>query len=461
MLAFWSRSAPKKTRKPRRKPRFGEMLEERLVLSAVSPTVVDVELASTEWTPAFYSYLETEGLGDNGYQVPVGSSAQNTTLPWNNLDILRVMFSENVYIDRADLSLTSSQQAVFEVLDFDFDTSTNVAEWTFAGALPNDRFLIDIDTDGADPVRDWHGNLLDGEWSNGVSTYASGDGTAGGDFEFSFNILAGDAYGIEILEYNNLWAIYLAVGQDVNDPLYLARRDINGNGIIDTPDWQQVWNNLWETLPTGTPIGAADDAPTTSGFDRVAMADYTTDSIVQLDTGFSDHGPNASTLTYTIESISDPSLFDSAYINQATGELILNAATPPPLGGGFAGVSGGDRATVTISAEDGSGQKTQSSFSVDIIRDNFVPIIANITTTEGIGGIWLIEGYVTDTDDDLNQMYVSYIGSDDRSGLASVAEDGYFIIATIIDPGEVEAYDLLVNDWSGGTDEVFDIWLGV
>lgn len=461
MLASWNRSAPKKSRASRRKLRFGEILEKRLVLSAVPPTVVDVELASTEWTPAFYSYLDAEGLGDNGYQVPVGSSAQNTTLPWNNLDVLRVTFSENVFIDQADLSLTSSQQAAFEVLDFDFDPSTNVAEWTFADALPNDRFLIDIDTDGADAVRDWHGNLLDGEWVNGVSTYASGNGTAGGDFEFSFSILAGDAFGIELLEYNNLWSIYLSVGQDVNDPLYLPERDINGNGVIDTPDWEQVWNNLWETLPTGTPIGATDDAPTTSGFDRVAITDYTTDSIVQLDSGFSDHGSNASALTYTIESISDPSLFDSAYINPTTGELIFNAATPPPLGGGFAGISGGNRATVTVSAEDGSGQKTQTSFSVDIIRDNIAPVITNITTTEGIGGTWLIEGYVTDVDDDLDPMYVSYIGSDNDHGLASVAEDGYFIFGTILDPNEVVSYDLLVNDLSGGTDEIFGIWIGV
>lgn len=461
MLAIWNRFAPSTKRRRQPKPLKGEILEKRLALSVVPPTVVDVELASTEWTPAFYSHLQSEGLGNNGYQVPVGSSAQTTTLPWNNLDTLRITFSENVHVDPADLSLTSAQQAAFEVIDFDFDSTTNVAEWTFANALPNDRFLIDLDTDGADPVRDVHGNLLDGEWTTGVSTYASGDGIAGGDFEFAFNVFAGDAFGIEILENNNLWSIYLSDGQDVNDPLYLPRRDINGNGIIDTPDWQQVWFNMWDTLPAGTPIGAVDDSPTTSGFDLVSINSYTTDSVIQLDTGFSDHGSNASALTYTIKEIGDPSLFDSSYIDQITGELVLNAAAPSPPPPGVSYSSAGSRTTVTVNAKDGSGQEVETEIIVDINRNNIPPMIINVTVTQGVGNGWIVEGYVTDPDNDLDPLFVAYDGSDGVRGIATVAVDGFFSFATLIDPNEVESYDLLVDDWSGGYDFVIDVWVGV
>jgi len=52
-------------------------------------------------------------------------------------------------------------------------------------------------------VVDRSGNRLDGDWTNstwtppsapvGGDTWPSGDGTAGGDFQFRFNVLPGDA----------------------------------------------------------------------------------------------------------------------------------------------------------------------------------------------------------------------------------------------------------------------------
>jgi hypothetical protein len=40
---------------------------------------------------------------------------------------------------------------------------------------------------------------LDGDWTNGTSNYPSGNGTAGGDFNFVFNVLPGDGNGDGII----------------------------------------------------------------------------------------------------------------------------------------------------------------------------------------------------------------------------------------------------------------------
>ena len=61
-----------------------------------------------------------------------------------------------------------------------------------AGDQP-DKLLIDLKANGGNPIQDWTGDLLDGEWTNGSSRYPSGNGTAGSDFLFRFNVLPGDA----------------------------------------------------------------------------------------------------------------------------------------------------------------------------------------------------------------------------------------------------------------------------
>ena len=93
-----------------------EVLEPRWVLSA--PSVADVNVCSTEWATEFVDYLETSELGTDGYSIPVGSSAQLQTIPWVNVDQIKITFSENVDVQMGDLSLSGVNTTAYEFSSF-------------------------------------------------------------------------------------------------------------------------------------------------------------------------------------------------------------------------------------------------------------------------------------------------------------------------------------------------------
>lgn len=427
-----------------------ERLEDRLVLSAALPTVTNISLASTDWTTAFYDYLDSSGLGSDGYSIPDGSSAQQDTLSWNNLNQIRVSFSEDVYVNAEDLSLSGVNQTSYEISDFSYTPEDATAVWTFSSPLSTDRFMLDLDSDGVNPITDLDGNLLDGEWINSVSTYAnSGNGIAGGDFEFLFNVLPGDTLNLEILDFNNMFAIYQRVGLDTQDSMYEESSDIDGDGIIENSDWQEVYNNLWETLPTGDPEGVFNDAPTSIGFDAVEIFDDAIDHAISLYNVFDDAEDTDAQMTYQVVSNDSPTLFDSVTIDMQTGELILNTKS---------GVSG--RAELEIKATDQNGLSVMSTLQVDVDRQNDIPSIINVTTTDAGYDRWIIEGWVTDNDNVLDDMYVSFIGNYIFERV-SVAVTGYFHTVVLLDPGQEDYIDIYVaNDGSGASSNIVNVEIG-
>src|SRR5690606_30713675 len=79
-----------------------------------------------------------------------------------------------------------------------FTTRTNVnggfeAVWTLAAPIAQDWLRLTVDGSSSNAVSGLDGQLLDGEWVNTTSVYPSGDGIAGGNFEFEFAVLPGDA----------------------------------------------------------------------------------------------------------------------------------------------------------------------------------------------------------------------------------------------------------------------------
>src|SRR3990172_10213621 len=98
-----------------------ESLERRELLTVVPPTVVGVEVASTSWDTDFVDYLQSAGLGTDGYKIPVGSTAQAKTLSWLNIDQINITFSEDVDIDAADLSLSGKNTTSYVFSDFHYD----------------------------------------------------------------------------------------------------------------------------------------------------------------------------------------------------------------------------------------------------------------------------------------------------------------------------------------------------
>ena len=67
------------------------------------PQVTSVKVGSTDWDPAFVSWVDP--LDHVGYDIQSGNS-QQTPLPWSNINQIFVQFSEDVQITASDIQLT-------------------------------------------------------------------------------------------------------------------------------------------------------------------------------------------------------------------------------------------------------------------------------------------------------------------------------------------------------------------
>ncbi len=164
-------------------------------------------------------------------------------MPWGNVNQIQVTFSEAVNVSQASLTLTGVVGGTYAFSNFSYNPTTLTATWTLANPIGADRLNIVVHATGAGAVTDTSGDALDGEWTNGVSTYPSGDGTAGGDFNFAFNVLPGDANQDGIVNSQDIafasssWLGGGPVG------------DTNADGIINSQDLALIASNWLAKLP--------------------------------------------------------------------------------------------------------------------------------------------------------------------------------------------------------------------
>ena len=418
-----------------------ETLEERRLLSTVPPTVTGVGISSTTWSQDFLDYLQAPGTESVGYRIPVGSASQSTALPWGNLDKIHITFSEDVHVDAADLSISGVTNTNYKAEHFFYDPVKLIATWTLSSPIaPTEKVWLDLDADGISPVTDLDGNLLDGEWTNDVSSFNSGDGSAGGDFEFAFNVLEGDAFPtptpIVQVHYMDYIEVASASGLTTTDPSYEARFDIDGSGEVDNADVQVVLGNMWNVLPSGTPAGNGNDAPSTLGVDLAKITDRANDYRISLDAAFEDLEDTDTQLTYSISSQTNSSLFDSVSIDISTGELVINAAS-----------TGAGRSEIIIQAVDTEGLSAETIVPIDVDRDNAAPLISGYTAQLVGTDEWEISGSVSDADDDVEGLIVSLTGL--FATRVAVAEDGTFHYTYLTSPGEADWEIASVTDPHG------------
>jgi len=160
----------------------------------VPPKVTGVWLSSTDWSTPLINQLDpVNGLGVG---VPAGSGDQLLPFGQNDIDQVVLRFSEEVVIGAEDLTIRGANVPEYSVTGFHYDPSTFTATWTLVAPFGADKLLLDL----SPMVRDIQGDALDGEWDNPTNTsdltssvFNSGDGVAGGFFEFRINILPGDA----------------------------------------------------------------------------------------------------------------------------------------------------------------------------------------------------------------------------------------------------------------------------
>ncbi|MHB1037644.1 MAG: Ig-like domain-containing protein [Pirellulales bacterium] len=230
------------------------------------PVVTSLLVVGVSWTGGFLEDLNAaSGRNVSGYAIPVGSGQQLAPLPWSNLDRIKVVFSEDVSIDHADLMLWGVHLGQYDANGsvFTYDPGTFTATWTLASPLAADKLLVRLSAGGIMPIQDASGNCLDGDWTNpatpadtGTDTYPSGNGAAGGDFVFLFRVLPGDANQDGAVDIFDVAKLQVNYGQDHG--MMPADGDFDGNGTVDIFDVALLQVAYGRTLdpPAGAPAGA-------------------------------------------------------------------------------------------------------------------------------------------------------------------------------------------------------------
>jgi hypothetical protein len=204
-----------------------------IVLFGEAPRVANVTISGSNSTHAPYSFDAHDGSGEQLRTVPVGAA-----------DTISITFTEDVNISAATLKLTGLRTANHPALaDFSYDLGTMTATWRFTGWTFGDQYLISL----SDAVTDVEGNALDGEWTNpmsyttvnaAVSEFPSGDGTAGGEFNFLATLLPGDANLDGVVNTADASIIYYHWGYQ--NALF-SDADFNGDGTVNGAD-AMIWN---------------------------------------------------------------------------------------------------------------------------------------------------------------------------------------------------------------------------
>ena len=195
-----------------------------------------------------------------GYPVPDGTN-QLRPLPWlNGINAVSLRFDTNVAgaLDQGDLSVRGSGGPI-AVTAFNYDPATKTGTWTLGAPVTLDKVRVVLSAAGV--------NGLDGEWTNPPSigaagdTYPSGDGSAGGDFNFRFNVLRGDATGDGQVNALDLADVKRRLGRRAGDGVtgagaYSVFGDITMDGQINALDLAAVKQRLNNRLPTPEPATA-------------------------------------------------------------------------------------------------------------------------------------------------------------------------------------------------------------
>ena len=105
------------------------------------------------------------------------------------------------------------------------------------------------------------GGALDGEWANGAGAFPSGNGSAGGDFVFRLNYLAGDTTRDRTVLAQDYSDVKKKFFKSTTSPVtgtdadYGIFHDIDGSGMILAFDYSEVKNRFFDTLPGPEPAG--------------------------------------------------------------------------------------------------------------------------------------------------------------------------------------------------------------
>jgi hypothetical protein len=116
---------------------------------------------------------------------------------------------------------------------------------------------------GTSPITDAAGNVLDGEWVNpssysdasSTSVFPSGNGVAGGDFAFRFDVLPGDSSGGSLGKVNVADVAQTKSRSSLPVTVSTYRSDFDGNNLVNVADVAYVKSkSSVYSLPVNPPV---------------------------------------------------------------------------------------------------------------------------------------------------------------------------------------------------------------
>ena len=186
----------------------------------IGPQVTDVILSSNSFSAGFVDAIDGQGIGNgNGLGFSLIGSQQSTSVPWQNIDTLYLRFSADVGASLAsgDIFLTGTNRGNYSLGTISYDTTTKLASIPIIEGIQNDSLVLSI----------FAGTVFD---DAGLPLL----GNNGGQFNFRFNVLPGDADGSGQVNAQDSFDVFAA-----NTDLTIAdnaRLDIDGSGQITAAD---------------------------------------------------------------------------------------------------------------------------------------------------------------------------------------------------------------------------------
>ena len=219
--------------------------------------VTSVKVGSSSWTSTFNSVVDP--VDGQGYAIPTGGTVQNDTVSWVDIDTIYVSFNDDIDVATmvpANFVLHGLQGASTpSVMAVTWDAGTKTARLSLSGAIINDKLRVEV----KDAVKNTCGEPLNGEFVNDSDSLpGTGDDFTGGDFNFTFNVLPGDAthsttpatartnVGDAALVYGSLAAFPFGYPTTTASMFY----DVNGNGVVNVGDAAAIFGLL-----SGSPFG--------------------------------------------------------------------------------------------------------------------------------------------------------------------------------------------------------------
>jgi hypothetical protein len=223
------------------------------------PKVTAVFVESSTWTAAFRARLPGLAADSGAYGYPVPAADQLATLPWAVLDTVSIRFSDDVIVASDHLLVRGTRGGDYPVADFGYVTATRTATWTLGRDVSDDKLLLRLaaGTGGVTGAASAGAQALDGEWTGNAAVpdaFPSGDGLAGGNFQFRLNVLPGDATRDRTVGPADLLQTRARLGRPA---AYSLRYDAAANGTIDAGDVALIRRAWMSTLPTAEPVAPA------------------------------------------------------------------------------------------------------------------------------------------------------------------------------------------------------------